>query len=60
MEKLHKKNNATNVGKNLVVEEHSYEIRFIARQSRKIKDVIVDMALNDRDLRDTARGLHLN
>ena len=32
----------------------------IARQSRKVKDVIVDIALNDSGIRDTARVLQVS
>lgn len=32
----------------------------IVRQSRKVKEQIVDMALNESGIRDTARVLHIS
>ena len=60
MARLLKASNATNVEKSLVVVEHLLRDYAYQGQSRKVKEQIVDMALNGSGIRDTARVLQVS
>ena len=60
MGKPRKGSNAINVEKAAAMVEHSFQIMLAPGQSRKVKEQIVDMALNGSGIRDTARVLQVS